>query len=348
MKITKVETRLHRVTPRAEPIRDALQSLPGAGSVTVHIHSDEGFVGEGTSSFGRIQHAPQILQQIIELELAPQIIGEDPFAIKRIREQLRRETEYHSWSGLIQFGISVIDIALWDLMGKTLGQPVHKILGTYADRVPAYAMVGWLNYEIDELKQSCVEAMEQGLRAVKIKVGCPTLDEDVQRIEAVWEVIGKGAVLMVDANQVFSTAEALIRGRVYQELGCYWFEEPFPTTNKEGLAELAQHLEMRVASGENEYGKWAIRELLEMRAVDVLQGDLRRSGGVTEIMEIAAIADAFNIPYASHGGGVVNLHLLAAMPNACYLETGLVHLDLPPRIENGYALVPQGSGFSRE
>jgi L-alanine-DL-glutamate epimerase-like enolase superfamily enzyme len=314
--------------------------------VEVHIHSDDGCVGEGTSSFGRIQHAPEILQQIVELELAPQIISEDPFAIKKIREKLRRETEYHGWSGLIQFGISVIDIALWDLMGKTLGQPVHKILGTYTDHVPAYAMVGWLNYEIDELKRICTEAMEQGFRAVKIKVGCPTLEEDVQRIEAVWDVIGKGAALMVDANQVLSTAEALIRGRIYQELGCYWFEEPFPTTNKEGLAELARNLEMRVASGENEYGKWAFRELLEMRAVDIVQGDLRRSGGVTEIMEIAAMADAFNIPYASHGGGVVNLNLLAAMPNACYLETGLVPPNSPLRIENGYALVPQGSGFS--
>ncbi len=348
MKITKVETQLYRTTPRAEPIRDALQSLPGAGSVKVYIHSDAGFIGEGTSGFGRIQHAPQILQQIIELELAPHLIGEDPFAIKRIREKLRRETEYHGWSGIVQFGISAIDIALWDVMGKTVGQPVHKLLGTYTERIPAYAMVGWLNHGKDALKQICTEAMEQGFRAVKIKVGCLTLEEDVQRIEAVWDAIGKNAVLMVDANQVFSTAEALIRGRVYQELGCYWFEEPFPTTNKEGLAELARNLEIRVASGENEYGKWAFRELLEMRAVDVVQGDLRRAGGVTEIMEIAAMADAFNIPYASHGGGVVNLNLLAAMPNACYLETGLLSPDSPLRIENGYALVPQGSGFSWE
>lgn len=346
MKITKVETRLHQVTPGAEPIRDALQSLPGSGSVTVYIHSDEGVVGESSSSFGRIQGAPQVLQQLIELELVPLIIGEDPFAVKRIREKLRHETEYHGWSGVTQFGISVIDIALWDLMGKALGQPVHKILGSYTDRVPAYAMVGWLNHELDDLKKICTRAMECGFRAVKMKVGCPTLEEDVQRIEAVREAIGKNAHLMVDANQVFTTAEALIRGKVYQELDCYWFEEPFPTTNKEGLAELAQNLEMRIASGENEYGKWAFRELLEMRAVDVVQGDLRRTGGVTEIMEVAAMADAFNVPYASHGGGVVNLNLLAAMPNACYLETGLVSPGSSLQIKDGYALVPQGSGFS--
>ena len=348
MKITRIETQLHRATPRAEPIRDALQSLPGSGSVTIQIWSEEGVVGKATSGFGRIPHAPQILQQIIDLELAPKIIGEDAFAVKRVRDKLRRETEYHGWSGLIQFGISVIDIALWDMMGKALGQPVHRLLGTYTDRIPAYAMVGWLNYGVDELKAICSKAMDQGFRAVKMKVGCPTLEEDVRRIEAVREVIGRESALMVDANQVFDAAEALIRGRVYQELGCYWFEEPFPTSNKEGLVVLAESLEMRIASGENEYGKWAFRELLEMRAVDVVQGDLRRSGGVTEIMEIAAIADAFHIPYASHGGGVVNLNLLAAMPNACYLETGFLSPGSPMRLENGCALVPEGHGFSWE
>ena len=348
MKITRIETQLHRTTPRAEPIRDALQSLPGAGSVTVRIHTNDGVIGEASSGFGRIQHAPQILQQIIELELAPEVVGEDPFAVKKIREKLRREMEYHGWSGLIQFGISVIDVALWDVMGKAVGLPVHKLLGSYTDRVPTYAMVGWLNYDTNELKRICGNAMEQGFRAVKIKVGCRTLEEDVRRIEAVWEAIGKDGVLMVDANQVFSTPEALIRGRVYQELGCYWFEEPMPTTNKDGLAELARQLEMRVASGENEYGKWAFRELLEMRAVDVVQGDLRRAGGVTEIMEIAAMADAFNIPYASHGGGAVNLNLLAAMPNGCYLETGLLAPGSPLQLDNGYAHVPQGAGFSWE
>jgi L-alanine-DL-glutamate epimerase-like enolase superfamily enzyme len=175
-------------------------------------------------------------------------------------------------------------------------------------------------------------------------VGCPTVDEDVERIRAVRSIIGDEMKLMVDANQVFSVPEALLRGRVYQELGCFWFEEPLRADNHDGLAELADKLDMRVASGENDFGLRQFRDLFERRAVDVVQPDLRRAGGATECLDIAATANAFGIAYASHGGGA-HLHLLAAMPNAIYMESG--YLPEGRKLADGCLIMPEEPGFSQ-
>jgi L-alanine-DL-glutamate epimerase-like enolase superfamily enzyme len=177
-----------------------------------------------------------------------------------------------------------------------------------------------------------------------MKVGAPTLEEDVARIEAVRGVVGPDLSVMVDANQVFSLPEALRRGRVYQELGCFWFEEPLRADDHAGLGELARALDLRIASGENDFGKRQFRDLFERKAVDVVQPDLRRAGGATECLEIAALADAFDVAYASHGGGP-HLHLLAAMPNAIYMESG--YLPEGGRLEDGCIRLPEGPGFSR-
>jgi L-alanine-DL-glutamate epimerase-like enolase superfamily enzyme len=264
--------------------------------------------------------------------------------VRALRDKLWKLTDYHGTLGLALFGIAGIDIALWDLMGKALGQPVWRLLGGARDRVPAYAMVGWLNYSLDELKDVCGRAMEQGFRGVKIKVGAPTLQEDVQRIEAVRSVVGDRGLIMVDANQVFSLNEAVARGRVYQELGCYWFEEPLRADDSAGLARLADELSLPIASGENNYGKRQFRELFERRAVDIVQPDLRRAGGVTECYEIGLMADAFNVPYASHGGGV-HLHVLAALPNTLLMESGLIPANSSLRLIDGCYPLPEEPGF---
>jgi L-alanine-DL-glutamate epimerase-like enolase superfamily enzyme len=175
-------------------------------------------------------------------------------------------------------------------------------------------------------------------------VGAPTLKEDLARVAAVREVIGDDAALMVDANQVFSVNEALVRGRAYEDLGCLWFEEPIRADDTAGLAQLAQALTIPIATGENNYGKRQFRELFERRAVDIVQPDLRRAGGVTECLEIGLMADAFNIPYASHGGGV-HLHVLAALPNTIYMESGLLPPGSKVQLVDGCYPLPEEPGF---
>ncbi len=348
MKITNVEVTHEVAPPRARPIRDALQTLDGGGTVRVRIEAQDGIsdVAAGTSStsFGRLRAAPGVLAHLIKEELVPEIAGEDPFLIRGIKEQLWRLTDYHGSTGLALLGISAIDVALWDLVGHALQQPVWRLLGPVRDRMPCYAMVGWLNYSVEELKPIAEKAAEQGFKGVKVKVGCSTVEEDVERIRAVRSIIGQEMKLMVDANQVFSLPEALQRGRVYQELGCFWFEEPLRADDHAGLAELADKLDIRIASGENDFGVRQFRDLFERRAVDVVQPDLRRAGGATECLDVAAAANAFGIAYASHGGGA-HLHLLAAMPNAIYMESG--YLPEGRKLVDGCLLMPEEPGFSQ-
>ena len=170
MKITRVvaeaESRL-----RTEVATDAIQTLDTHGTCRVTIETDEGISGQGSIGFGRILAAPAILAHLVNEELAPAILGEDPFSIRGIRDKLWRLTDYHGTAGLALMGIAGVDLALWDLVGNALGQPVWRLLGAHRDRVPAYAMVGWLNYDNERLKEICTRAAEQGFRGVKVKVG---------------------------------------------------------------------------------------------------------------------------------------------------------------------------------
>jgi L-alanine-DL-glutamate epimerase-like enolase superfamily enzyme len=343
MKITKVQARAE-VKQRPRPMRDALQTLDTQGTCYVRVECSEGICGEASIYFGRIDKGPLVAATLINEVLGPAIVGEDPFFIRRIRDQLWQLTDYHGTVGLALYAMSGIDIALWDHMGKALAQPVWRLLGAQRDLVPAYAMVGWLNYSLDELQQVSEQAMEQGFRGVKMKVGAPTLAEDVARIEAVQHVVGDQGLVMVDANQVFSVNEALRRGRIYEQMGCYWFEEPLRADDTAGLAQLAASLDIPIASGENNFGKRQFRELFERRAVDIVQPDLRRAGGVTECLEVGLMADAFNVPYASHGGGV-HLHVLAALPNTLFMESGLLPAGGTVQLEDGCYRLPEEPGF---
>jgi L-alanine-DL-glutamate epimerase-like enolase superfamily enzyme len=345
MRVAHIETRVHRRQPNPQPIRDALQSLPGVGSVEVLVTTDDGLVGTGDAFFGRIAGGPDALAALVDHVLAPVVIGRDPALVRAIHADLLRETEYAGSTGLALFGIGCLDVALWDLLGKAAEWPVHRLLGAFRDRVSAYAMVGWLNYSDAEVRAVCEKAVAQGFRSVKIKVGFPSLEEDARRVEMVRAAVGRETGIMVDANQSLALPEAIRRGRVFGELGCLWFEEPLAADDFEGYAELAAALDIPVATGENLYGVRPFTALIERRGVDVVQGDLRCAGGVTPVLQIAAVADAFRLPYASHGGGAVNLNLLATMPNAVWLETGLIGEGSRLRLENGEALVPTGPGF---
>lgn len=346
MNVTDLEITIHRRAPNPEPIRDALQSLPGAGTVQVTVHTDAGVSGTGRVGFGRIAGAPDTLAALIEHELKPRVLGSDPAFVRRTHAALLRETEYHGAFGLAMFGIAAIDTALWDCQGRALGVPCWQLWGAARERIPAYAMVGWLNYNDAQVQDVCAEAVAQGFRAVKIKVGFPTLAEDVARVQTVRAAVGDGVQIMVDANQSLTTAEAVRRGRAFQELGCAWWEEPIPADDVDGYALLVHALDIPIATGENLYIRADVARFLRRDAVDIVQPDLRRAGGPTALLEIGALAAAFRRPYASHGGGPVQLNVMACLPDILYLETGLIGPDSPLRLEDGCVRVPQGPGFS--
>ena len=346
MKITGVETDLLKPPP-GPPIYDALQTLDvDKGSVVLRIRTDAGITGWASSSFGNRGEGARVVQSILEYEVKPVIMGKDPAFPRRIRGELWKAMNYHGVTGVAQFAMAATDIALWDILGKNAGLPVYKMLGAYRDRMPVYSMCGWYydnDAELSHFKREVTDAVEQGYKAVKIKVGKYSLDDDVRRIRLALDTIGKDRRLMVDANQVFDHKEALRRGRVYQEMGCFWFEEPLPPHDMEGFARLAQALDMRIATGENLNTKYEFADLIARRGADIVQPDDRRAGGVTEWMEIAAIADGYGVELASHGGGATNLNMLLAMPNAIYMETGG-----PCKMIDGQVPAPEEPGMSSE
>src|SRR5580700_10390447 len=346
IKITGIETDVLK-RPPGSPYYDAIHTFgTDAGSVVLRIRTDAGITGWASSSFGMIAGGPKVVQTILEEEVKAVLVGKDPAFPRRIRADLWKALEYQGVGGATQFAIAAVDIAVWDILGKSANLPVYKMLGAFRDRLPVYSMCGWY-YDNDDdhshLKRVISEAMEQGYRAVKIKVGRGSLDEDVRRIRAAQDVLGKGRNLMVDANQVFNRNDALRRGRIYQEMGCFWYEEPLAPQEMEGYAELARELDMRIATGENLNTRYAFADLISRRGADVVQPDNRRAGGVTEWMEIAAIADAYGLELASHGGGAPELNVMLAMPNAIYMET-----SGPQKIKDGEMAAPEEPGMGSE
>lgn len=346
IRITGIETDLLKL-PAKEPTYDAIHKLGvDSGLVVLRIKTDAGITGWASTNFGMIPGGPRVVQTILEHEVKPIIMGMDPAFPKKIRAELWRLLEYHGVGGVVHFALSATDIAIWDILGKAANQPVWRMLGAYRDRMPVYSMAGWYadndsDYSI--FKRSCVTAMEHGYKAVKIKVGRYDLDDDIKRIRLALDTVGKGKRVMVDANQVFNRNEALRRGRVYQDMGCFWYEEPLMPHDMDGYRELADKLDIRIATGENLYTKYQFADLINKRGADIVQPDNRRAGGVTEWMEIAAMADANGLELASHGGGSANMNMLVAMPNAIYMETGG-----PQKMVDGEVLAPTAPGMSTE
>lgn len=355
LKIAGIETDVLRF-PAGRPYSDAIHDFGrGSGGVVLRLTTNAGITGWAYSSFGMIDGGPKVVQSILENEVKQVLLGQDPAFPKRLRADLWKALEYQGVEGVATFAIAAADFALWDILGKAYGQPVYKMLGAFRERMPAYAMCGWYyenDADLSQFRRAISNHLEEGFRAVKIKVGRYEIEDDVRRIRTAQELCGKDRRVMVDANQVFNRNEALRRGRVYQQMGCYWYEEPLAPHEKDGFAELARELDIRIATGENEYSKYAFLDLLKRGGADVVQPDNRRAGGVTEWMEIGAIADAFGVAVASHGGGPANLHMLCAMPNAIYIEMGSLKGESSTveklRMVNGDVLAPESNGMGSE
>jgi L-alanine-DL-glutamate epimerase-like enolase superfamily enzyme len=346
MKIVALETDLLKTPPR-EPNYDAIHKLGvDTGSVVLRIKTDSGLTGWASSTFGMVAGGPKVVQTILEHEVKPVILGMDPAYPKKIRAELVKALEYHGVTGVIQFALAATDIAIWDILGKAAGMPVYKMLGAYRDRMPVYSMCGWYydnDNDLSKYKREVEKALEQGYRAIKIKTGRYGIDDDVRRIRLAQDLAGKDRRVMIDANQALNRNEALRRGRVYQQLNVFWYEEPMLPHEMDGYADLARELDVRIATGENLYTRHQFADLIARKGADVVQPDNRRAGGVSEWMEIAAIADAAGLELASHGGGSANMNMLCAIPNAIYMETGGAQ-----KMVEGEVLAPEAPGMSTE
>ena len=336
MKITEIRTRVLRWRGKTVPLpphfctnpMDLLE-LPEAsmrtftfhGWLLVEIFTDEGHVGLGNAAL-----APQVSKQVIDLYLKPLLIGEDPWEIERLWQHMYRKTMAFGRKGIGMVAISAVDIALWDLVGKSAKQPVYRLLGGRTKaRIPVYASRLY-SVELDELHAEASRYKDEGYKAMKLRFGWGPADgalgieRNVELVRTVRECVGDDIDVMADAYMGWTLDYARRMLPLLEPFRLRWLEEPVIPDDIQGYAELKSYGRIPIAGGEHEFTLHGFRELLAARALDYIQFDTNRVGGLTQARKIAALAEAYSIPVIPHAGQMHNYHLVMASFNSPMAE----------------------------
>ena len=349
MKITDVKLSDPVYIP-ARPMADAINILPTTVDyVFLQVFTDEGITGIGPTQGGALNKV------LLEELLKPYVIGEDPLNTERIWEKMYWATLQYGRRGAAVSAISAIDIAIWDLKGKILNQSVHRLLGGHRDTVPSYGSGINLNYTREELVKEMTGYVESGFKIVKMKIGRRDPVDDLERIKLVRDAIGPNVDLALDVNNGWSIKTAIRMAKKLEEYDIYWLEEPILADEIDNLAKLAKETSIPIAVGENHYTKWEFKELMERGAVEIVQADIGKCGGVTEYIKIAAMADAYGLPVCPHHTEYIDIPLVAAIPNGLFHEyisewfvpMGEIFVD-PIKPENGEISPSNKPGFGIE
>lgn len=346
MKITKVETQVVTL-PLAKEIGSALGKISHFGCVLVSIETSSGIKGENLV-FTLNDRRTKVLQTIVQ-ELSDLIIGRDAGHIADFWARAWKDINFLGHQGVTVMGISALDGALWDALGHSLNTPLYRLIGGAKSRVPVYHSGGlWLSLSERELVAEAQRFVEQGFRAVKMRLGLANPLDDASRVRAVRQAIGPEIKLMADANQGQTEFQAIRLGRLLEEFDLTWFEEPLPAWDLEGLARVAAELDTPIASGETEYTRYGFRRMLELRSADILMPDLQRVGGVSEFVRVCYMAQSYDVPVSSHLFPETSLQVLGGVSNAIYLEympwfSGLYNESID--FDQGEALVPERPGW---
>jgi L-alanine-DL-glutamate epimerase-like enolase superfamily enzyme len=358
VKVTKVEPIVLQA-PVKEPWRIGTAVYTSMHAVLVRVETDEGITGFGE---GLARFSTRAAASVVEDILGPVVVGQDPFNVELIWDRMYAVMRGRGHSkGYVLEGISAVDIALWDIIGKTLGQPIHRVLGSYGrTSLPVYAS-SLLFKPTEELVREAEGLVARGFTGIKLKIG-QGVEADVRNVRAIRKALGDQVQLMTDANCAYDTLTALRLGRQLEAEGVAWFEEPVPPENLDGYEKLAQALDMPIAGGETEFNRWAFKEILERRAMDIIQPDIGRAGGFTECRRIAALASAFDVPVAPHTGASAAVEVAAATQWSAALSNFLIFecmyphnplreellVEPLPTARNGHVEVPQKPGLGVE
>jgi L-alanine-DL-glutamate epimerase-like enolase superfamily enzyme len=338
-----------------------LREKPGdRGYPLVRVWGEDGLVGYGEAS----PMHPDVTKAAVEHQLKPLLVGMDACNLEGCWEKMY-VTTYKTRGQGTSIAISGVDIALHDLAGKALGIPVYQLLGgKYRDKVRVYASYMSRDLSDDEYARQAAQAMEGGFSGVKIKIGdrygfdSKNIEEDESLIAAVREAIGPKAELLVDANSGYSVHTAIKVGRMLERYGVFHYEEPIPYTDLDGLAQVAAAIDIPVAVGEQQHTRYDFKEMLLKNAVDIVQPDVTKCGGLQEGKKIASLADAFGRYVTTHTttvsvGLAAHLHYWASTPNCRYAQefnvvasrSRTTFLKTPILPEGGYLQVPDVPGL---
>jgi mandelate racemase len=341
-----------RTTPVEVPMTYALgtsaATVRAAPLLLVDLETEEGVTGR-TWLFGYRRSGCRAMAEALH-DIAAMAKGEMVAPIP-LGLKLERRFALLGVTGVVRMGFSAFDAAMWDALAVAAGKPLASLLGAAPRRIPAYNSNGLGLIGLEAAADEAEKLVAPGFTAVKLRLGYPTLAEDVADAGAVRERIGDGIAIMGDYNQALTVAEALRRGRALQDEGLFWLEEPTRHDDYAGNAAIARELALPVQLGENFDGPKAMAEALSADACDYVMPDLARIGGVTGWMQAAGIAAARGIEMSSHLFPEVSAHLLAATPTCHFLEYvdwANPILQEPLEIADGQAVAPDrpGSGLA--
>jgi L-alanine-DL-glutamate epimerase-like enolase superfamily enzyme len=362
MKIARVTA-----TPLNVPLHIKLVGLERKSTLAscfVEVETDEGLLGHGLSGITE----EDVIAQIVNGVAGPAIVGDDPLAHERVWDKLYWTLMPRGQTGYAAHALAAIDVALWDIKGKALRQPVWRLLGGARPQVPVYATFGFGFFDREQLAAAARLWVSQGFTRLKMTVGNEALRrrdtqrlmdvvrEDAARVKAVREAVGPDIGLFIDGNCNLDLYHATRLTEMVKPYDIAFFEEPLTQNDAAQMAQLRRQTGMPLACGQNEGLMFRFRDLLVKEAIDYAQPNVVISGGFTQCLKIAGLAAAFNIPVANGGAwGFHNMHLQAGVANGTlvehhYLAVELcrqIYRDLPMPRDGTFAL-PEAPGLGFE
>ena len=331
----------------SKPIADATHTISDIAFYVVELTTAEGITGQGyLLSF---HYSPKAIEGA--LKDMKKFILEKGYCVNetlKMKHDYEQECEYFGNLGLLRWAQAAVNVAMWDAWGKILGQPIYKILGSNGKKIPVYGSGGWISYSDEELLEEVLDYKKRGFQAVKIKVGSPDMERDLRRIARAREELGNDVKIMMDANQGMDVPSAIKLSNSARDMGIHWFEEPVANTDFAGYEIIRNKTGISLAMGEREYDNNALKNLIARNALDLWQPDLIRIGGVEEWRNTASLAQAYHTPCLPHYYKDYDVPLLATVANAYGAESFDwidAIIDNPMKIDNGYAILREGSGW---
>jgi len=351
MKISHVHSQI-LVLPEADPLANSPENPNAARPIVIlQIATDDGIEGLAVTFYGGAM--TRSLKSAVD-DLAALMIGEDPLRHEGVIAQRRAAAVGSGPGGMFTLALSAIDIALWDIRGKALNQPLWKLLGGARERVPTYAS-GSLrrNLSLDEVTAAARRLKEKGFREAKMQLALPGATspaKEVERAKAVREALGPDIKLMCDINQRWRPEQAIDIGQRVEDagVGLFWLEDVTAHDDYAGIARVNAALATPICGGELVYGLVPFRHMIEARAVDYVMIDLSRVGGITQWMKVAGMAEAFNLPVVSHVIPEIHSQLVAAVPNGLtveYMGWMLRLFDAVATLDNGELVLSDHPGL---
>jgi L-rhamnonate dehydratase len=299
----------------------SMQTFTFHGWLAVEIFTDDGLVGIGNAAL-----APQVTKQVIDLHLKTLLMGKDPWDIEFLWQLMYRRTMAFGRRGIGMVAISAVDIALWDILGKSAKQPVYRLLGGRTKpRIPVYASRLY-SVELNELAAEAKRYKAEGYKAMKLRLGWgPTdgavgMQRNVNLVRIVRETVGDGIDVMADAYMGWTLDYAKRMLPLLEPFNLRWLEEPVIPDDVHGYADLKSCGRVPIAGGEHEFTVYGFRDLLEARALDYVQFDTNRVGGLSQARKVAALAEAYSVPVIPHAGQMHNYHVVMASLNSPMAE----------------------------